>query len=136
MNNRARWLAHVEQPELGFAEGQERRLKRYPMARERAILYAVLDTLRLHPAVGKVWRQNTGAMLIGGRYVQFGIPGQPDITGWLKDGRRLDVEVKRKGEHPSDKQAAYLANACADNCVAFVARSSDDVIRNLGALAR
>ena len=47
------------------------------------------------------WRNNTGAMAIpagrGGksRYVRFGVRGQADITGILKNGIRLEIEVKR-----------------------------------------
>ena len=45
----------------------------------------------------RVWRQNTGAVLIRGRLVRFGPPGQADISGVLKGGYRLEIEVKRPG---------------------------------------
>lgn len=46
-------------------------------------------------------RQNTGGMTnASGQYVQFGTPGNADFSGMLRDGRKLDVEVKRSDFHP------------------------------------
>ena len=137
MNRRDQWRKHIEQKELGLEPAASRRPgSSYPQAPERAILYAVLQTLELHPKVKWVKRMNVGAMQIGNRLVRFGFPGMADITGQMRDGRRLEVEVKRKGEQPTLAQQAFLELVRDTNGVAFVARSSNDVIKNLGALAR
>jgi len=53
-------------------------------------------------------RQNTGAMMVEGRFVRFGKAGNSDLTGIVPGGRRLDVEVKRPGRRPTPQQIAYL----------------------------
>jgi hypothetical protein len=49
-------------------------------------------------------RRNTGGATYGTpehrQYVKYGEPGSSDLSGHLKDGRRLDVEVKREGFNP------------------------------------
>lgn len=37
-----------------------------------------------------VWRQNTGAVKVGDRFVRYGIPGQADITGII--GHRMNIQ--------------------------------------------
>ena len=70
--------------------------------KEQQIQSVILDVLKRHPKVAWAHRMNVGATKIGGRFIRFGLPGMCDITGQLKDGRRLEVEVKRpehKGKH-------------------------------------
>lgn len=103
---------------------------------EAQVLKTVLRTLELHPAVGKVWRMNTGAgklVRAGGasQWIQFGFPGSPDIYGYMKDGRAIYCEVKRPSGRVKPEQAAFLQQAKAAGCVAFIARSADDVMREL-----
>jgi hypothetical protein len=74
---------------------------------EGDVLKAVLDCLGLWGIDAN--RQNTGAMPNAkGRLVRFGRPGDPDITGTLPGGRRLDLEVKAPGKRPTPEQLDRL----------------------------
>lgn len=59
-------------------------------------------------------------------------PGLPDITGVLKDGRGFWIEVKTAKGRLSDHQERFIKNIHDAGGIAFVARSVDDVIDNLG----
>ncbi len=103
---------------------------------EADVLPVVLMALRLHPRVAWAHRVNTGGTQYpkagGGVYhVRFGWPGMLDITGQMKDGRRLDVEVKRPGGKLTDDQAATIATVKRYGGVAFMATGVEDVIREL-----
>lgn len=43
---------------------------------------------------GVAWRQNTGVAIYGKQKVRFGIPGQADIAGLLKNGISFGLECK------------------------------------------
>ena len=75
---------------------------------ERDVLRECLSLLAIHPKVAFAYRVNTGGVKFGEQWVKFGIKGQADITGMLKDGRRLEVECKRVGKYPSPEQNAFL----------------------------
>lgn len=120
-----------------------------PTKLEGDIQPEVLDALRKHPRVAWAFRQNTAAgylidaetchrLLRAGalgrneaRFIRFGWPGQLDNTGQLKDGRRLDVEVKSLAGRLRDEQAATIQAVQAFGGVAFVARCAADVFREL-----
>lgn len=112
-------------------------IKRAKHASERQTLPAVLLALRLHPKVAWVERMNTGGMWAineksGHRqYIRFGWAGMSDITGQLRDGRRLEVEAKSDTGRPTPEQRAYIALIRHHQGVAFVARNAIDVIREL-----
>lgn len=105
---------------------------------EHDIQSAILRALRIHPAVAFFWRQNTGAMAIGEgkakRFVRYGIKGQPDIQGYLKDGRALFIECKSRTGKVTPEQKEFLERAEKHNAVAFVARSVSDVFAVLDQL--
>lgn len=69
--------------------------------KERDIHKLILDALRLHPAVARIERTNTGAGRFAGkdgkagRFVRFGFKGQADLSGVASDGRVIAIEVKR-----------------------------------------
>jgi len=124
-------------------------LRKPPVATEAEVQVAVLAFLRHHPLVAWVHRANTGSGYLinsrlyrelvargvlkqaDARFMRFGFPGQPDITGQLRDGRRLEVEVKREGERPTDDQQAVLDAVNGAGGVGFVARSVEDVAEAL-----
>jgi len=69
---------------------------------ETNILKQIMQYLKLRGILA--WRNNTGAISRTSksktgsyktRYIHFGLKGQADITGILRDGRRLEIEVKR-----------------------------------------
>jgi hypothetical protein len=59
-------------------------------------------------------------------------PGLPDLTGCLKDGRAFWIEVKTPAGRLSDHQVRFIKNIQDAGGIAFVARSIEDVIENLG----
>jgi len=77
------------------------------------------------------WPANTGAVKVGGRFVRFGRPGQADITGALKGGRRLEIEVKSPKGVLSAAQKAFRADMQRVNALYILAYSVDDVIAGL-----
>lgn len=78
--------------------------------KESDIQKACIDWLNTIPGV-KVWRQNTGAQVSEykgkKRFMRFGQKGQADITG-IALGVRVEIEVKRPGQKPSDDQRDWL----------------------------
>lgn len=99
---------------------------------ERDVQPAVLHALNLHPLVAWAFRMNTGGVWRedenGKRtYIKYGWPGMLDITGQLKDGRRLEVECKRLGEKATPDQQATIDRVNGARGLAFVAHCVDDV---------
>jgi len=57
------------------------------------------------PKTVRVWRNNSGAVKVGNRFIRFGVSGQGDISGILNGGRRLEIEVKsQKGRQSKDQK--------------------------------
>ena len=75
-----------------------------------------------------VWRQNTGKAQMRGQWVQFGLPGQADITGLLPNGRRLEVELKSDSGRLSAEQRAFAARIRAAGGLYIAARTLDEVL--------
>ena len=98
---------------------------------EAAALAEVLQTLKHHPLVAWVERQNSGVARIGGRFVRFGWPGCSDVLGQLKDGRLLAVECKAPKGRATDEQEQFLSLVRRFGGVAFLARDCRDVLREL-----
>jgi hypothetical protein len=74
---------------------------------EAMIQKIVLAQVNRIPGV-RLWRMNTGkARMPDGSWVTFGIPGQADSTGYLRGGRRLEVELKTPVGRQSKEQKAY-----------------------------
>ncbi len=94
---------------------------------EAAALVEVLKTLRNHPAVAWVERQNTGAAKVGGRFIRFGWRGCSDLIGMMKDGRLLAVECKAPKGRLRPEQSAFLSLVRRLGGVAFVAHDCRDV---------
>jgi hypothetical protein len=114
-----------------------RSLEAWARVPERFTMPAILLALRLHPKVAWAERINTGGAWFGERdrrqFVKFGWSGMADLTGQMRDGRRLDVEAKASQGKATPEQAAYLELVRRHGGVAFLARSVDDVIRELAA---
>jgi len=97
---------------------------------EHAVQKACLVTLHVLGHVA--WRQNTGVADFDGRKVKFGLKGQADITGMMLDGRRLEVETKRRtGGVQSPDQKAFQAMIEGGGGVYLLASSIDDLLAGL-----
>lgn len=115
-------------------------LKR-PEPSEAVVLRNVLHALQTHPRVAACWRANSGSGRLqrasgASQWINFGFKGQPDILGHMADGRALYVECKRQSGQLTPEQDAFLRTARNHGCVAFVARSIDDVWAELGGSQR
>ena len=94
---------------------------------EKAVLRACSDVLANCPFARLWWRQNTGAMQKGSRYIEFSFKGASDLMAVLAGGRFLAVECKATGKTASPEQAAFLDNVrdaggfavCVDSAAAL-----------------
>mgnify|MGYP002860351187 CR=1 FL=1 len=79
-----------------------------------------------------VWRNNTGAVRVGRRFIRFGYVGSSDILGITKDGRFLAVECKReKGGVLSDAQKEFIAEINRNGGVAVCVHSVMELVQKL-----
>jgi hypothetical protein len=60
------------------------------------------------------------------------LKGISDILGLLTGGRFLAIEVKMPKGYPTPEQKEFLARINRHGGIAFIARSIDDVKKNLG----
>ena len=121
--------AQMERPKV------ERKPSGKPL--EKDTLKAIMELLHRHPKVAKVWRQNSGTFQkqYGSKthYIRANTAkGMSDIMGLLKDGRTLCVECKSPTGKVLPHQQQFLDEINAAGGLAFVARSLNDVINQLG----
>ncbi len=109
-----------------------------PDVPEADVQAAVLDLLRMHPAVAWVERINVGAGRLAhvdkagavrlSRFIRFAFEGCSDVVGQLRDGGKfLAVEIKAHGERPTYEQAVFLERVIKNGGVGFVAHKAEDV---------
>jgi VRR-NUC domain. len=106
-------------------------MQQVPELSEKQIQDTALEMLRVHPKVAWVHRMNVGAVKRGSRYIRFGKPGMFDITGQLCDGRRLEIEMKRKGQKLRPEQQEYMDLVNRSGGLAFMATSCIDILEAL-----
>lgn len=75
---------------------------------------------------GIIWRQNTGAVKIGPRFVQFGISGLPDLIGVSRGGLFIGCEAKSDTGKVSEIQKWFHLLTLKLGGYVFVARSYDE----------
>ena len=74
------------------------------------------------------WRNNTGAVRVGKRFVRFGKKGSSDILGIMPDGKFLAVECKREnGGILSDDQKEFLQSITDNGGIAIVVNSVESL---------
>jgi VRR-NUC domain len=102
------------------------------LQKESHIQKQILDYLKLKRCVVFKHR-NVGIRKPNGSYIPlaFGEKGISDIIGCLPDGRFLAIEVKQPKGKVSPEQEQFIANVLRNNGVAFVARSLDEVIKQI-----
>lgn len=138
MKQRADWTDHIERRFAGEAAvktapaGRPFKLTPYEIP-ETKLMDVCLSALIWHPKVAQAWRQNTGAGKFQyadkttSQFIRFGFPGQPDLAGFMVDGKALFVEIKTSKGRLSPDQDDFLKKATANGCIAFVARSVTDI---------
>ncbi len=96
--------------------------------RESDILRAIKNTLGQRRDM-RIWRANAGgAYDRHGRYVQFGEPGQADLSGILMGGRRLEIEVKTPQGNQSEEQRFFGETILRFGGLYVVARSVEETV--------
>ena len=89
--------------------------------------------------VGKAWVGKVlkvlgdKTTLINARYFHAGLgKGSSDLIGWTRDGRFLAIEVKTPRGRIRKEQVTFIDEATKAGCIAFIARSIEDVREKLG----
>ena len=70
----------------------------------------------------------------GTQVVRYGVPGQADLSGILKDGRRLEIETKSARGRQSQQQLAFERMITKFGGVYIVARSVEEALSRLRSL--
>jgi hypothetical protein len=75
---------------------------------EKHVLKAALKALHHDPRVAFAQRQQSGLFQEGLRTIRIGTPGVLDINGMLKGGQYFELEAKRPGQKPDERQSARI----------------------------
>lgn len=75
---------------------------------EKTVLADALQALRNDPRVWIVDRRQSGVFVEGDRHIRVGTKGVLDISGMLKGGKYFELEAKRPGAKPDERQAARI----------------------------
>lgn len=78
------------------------------MPLEKEVLADVLQALRNDPRVWICDRRQSGVFQEGNRFIRVGQRGHLDISGMLRGGRYFEIECKRAGEKPDERQAQRI----------------------------
>ena len=92
---------------------------------EHGIQQAIIEWLQYKGYF--VWRHNSGMVrTMGNTMVRMGVAGMPDVFA-LKDGFLIGVEVKKKGNKPTDIQERMLKELRDHGCGTCIAHSVDEL---------
>ena len=79
----------------------------------------------------RLWRANVLAARMGNRFVRAGVRGQADLTGILRGGIRLEIEIKSPTGRQSPDQRNFQQLIERFGGIYVLARSVQDVRRAL-----
>ncbi len=74
-----------------------------------------------------LWKNATGAVKIGERFLRFGLKGSPDILGIADGGTFVGIEVKTGAAKQTPEQRLFEAMVWRRGGVYVVARCMQDV---------
>lgn len=95
---------------------------------EKHVLADCLQALRSDPRVAFVERQNSGVFREGDRYITVGTRGALDIKGMLIGGRTFEIECKRPGEQPDERQQNRIEAILRNGGIAGCAHSAEEAL--------
>lgn len=81
-----------------------------------------------------LWKNASGAVKIGERFLRFGLKGSPDIIGIADGGRFVGIEVKTGTARQTPEQKLFEAMVFRRGGLYVLARSLDDVEKALSFL--
>lgn len=82
----------------------------------------------------RIWKNNTGAVKAGTRFVKFGLKGSGDILGITCGGKFIAIEVKTGTGRQSPEQKAFQSMVEKFGGIYILARDEnalDDLINSL-----
>lgn len=109
---------------------KRRNLPVRPTQRESDLQRTILEYLEHRHILH--YRQNSGVMKAGRRYIRFGYPGAPDIIAVI-GGKYVGIEVKDGDEQQSEKQVEFQRKLEKAGGFYILARKLEDVIEVLEA---
>lgn len=95
---------------------------------EKDVLADILQALRSDPRVALVMRQQSGVFVEGNRHIRVGTPGTLDVGGMLIGGRHFEIEAKRPGGKPDERQADRIEAINRNGGIAGYATSAEEAL--------
>ena len=95
---------------------------------EKEVLADILKALRADPRVWICDRTQAGVFQDGDRYIRVGTVGKLDITLMLKGGAYGEIEVKRPGAKPDERQWRRIYHIREGGGFAGYAGSADEAL--------
>jgi hypothetical protein len=89
----------------------------------KQIKFFIHDSVGIFDPVKKIYRSNKSP------YRRIGVA---DIIGWRKGGQFFAIEVKSEKGRATPEQKQFIQDVKEDGGIAFIARSIDDVKREMG----
>src|SRR4051794_33690092 len=98
------------------------------MSEEKTLQLEILRQFATRPEL-RLWRANTGVAVPLGtdHVVRFGVRGQADLSGIVRGGRRLEIEVKSPRGRRSPQQVKWGEMIARFGGIYIVARSVNEV---------
>ena len=95
---------------------------------EKHVLSDVLQALRRDARVALVDRRQSGSFMEGDRWITVGTAGTLDISGMLVGGRYFEIECKRPGKKPDERQALRIARIVKSGGISGYATSAEEAL--------
>jgi hypothetical protein len=95
---------------------------------EKHVLKAALKALRADPRVAFVNRQQSGLFADGDRHIRVGTPGLLDLNGMLLGGQYFELEAKRPGQKPDERQALRISAIKAGGGISGFFTSAEEAL--------
>ena len=95
---------------------------------EKDVLADVLQALRADPRIALVERTQSGLFQDGNRFIRVGTKGKLDITFMTVSGRYGEIECKRPGATPDERQQARIEAIRRNGGIAGFATSAAEAL--------
>jgi len=86
--------------------------------------------------IARVWHNGTGVAYRDNRKIDYGLVGSADITGILRWGQRLEIEIKTGNATQTPEQKSFEAMIKKMGGIYFVARSVESALEYIQILER
>jgi len=110
--------------------GSKYKKKKIDLTLEKDIQKEIHEAIN-NSGLGFVWRQNSGKARGAGGWVQMSRTGSGDLTGVTRDGKRLEVEIKRPGEKQRPEQMIFEGEMLKWNAVYILAWDVEGALAQL-----